>query len=79
MAERTETFKCPVCGTEIEVGSQVAKLYGAVRAAPRATSSHDGKEYHFLLQGLQKEVRYRTDTLYYEIGGQEWQKQLLAA
>jgi len=54
MAEGTEIIKCPVCGTEIEIGSQVAKLYGAVRAAPRATSLYEGKEYHFCCKACKK-------------------------
>lgn len=54
MAEGTETVKCPVCSTEIEVGSQVAKLYGAVRAAPRATTEYEGKEYHFCCKACKK-------------------------
>ncbi len=32
---------------EIEVGSEVAKLYGAVRGAPWATSTFEGVEYFF--------------------------------
>jgi YHS domain-containing protein len=54
MAEGTEMVKCPVCGMEIEVGSQVAKLYGAVRAAPRATTEYEGKEYHFCCKACKK-------------------------
>jgi len=55
MAEGAEIVKCPVCHTEIEVGSQVAKLYGAVRAAPRATSTHGGKEYFFCCKACKKD------------------------
>lgn len=54
MAEGAEVVKCPVCGMEIEVGSQVAKLYGAVRAAPRATSTYGGAEYHFCCKACKK-------------------------
>jgi hypothetical protein len=61
MAEGTETVKCPACGMEIEVGSQVAKLYGAVRAAPRATSTHEGKEYHFCCKACKKEFDTEPD------------------
>lgn len=54
MAEERQTVKCPVCSIEIEVGSQVAKLYGAVRAAPRATSTYEGKNYHFCSKACKK-------------------------
>jgi endogenous inhibitor of DNA gyrase (YacG/DUF329 family) len=54
MAEERTTVKCPVCSTEIEVGSQVAKLYGAVRAAPRATTTYEGKEYYFCCKACKK-------------------------
>lgn len=54
MAEERETVKCPVCSMEIEVGSQVAKLYGAVRAAPRATSTYEGKDYYFCSKACKK-------------------------
>ena len=54
MAEERGTVKCPVCGMEIEVGSQVAKLYGAVRAAPRATSIYEGKDYYFCSKACKK-------------------------
>jgi YHS domain-containing protein len=55
MTEERMTVKCPVCSTEIEIGSQVAKLYGAVRAAPRATSTYEGKEYYFCCKACKKE------------------------
>lgn len=54
MAEGTKTVKCPVCGVEIEVGSEVAKLYGAVRAAPRATSTFEGVDYYFCSKACKK-------------------------
>jgi endogenous inhibitor of DNA gyrase (YacG/DUF329 family) len=54
MTEERMTVKCPVCSTEIEIGSQVAKLYGAVRAAPRATSTFEGKEYYFCCKACKK-------------------------
>ncbi|MCX7856517.1 MAG: YHS domain-containing protein [Deltaproteobacteria bacterium] len=54
MAEGTRIVKCPVCGMEIEVGSEVAKLYGAVRAAPRATSTYEGTEYFFCCKACKK-------------------------
>ena len=45
--------KCPVCGIEVQVESE-AKLYGAVRAAPRATSTHEGKNYYFCSKACKK-------------------------
>lgn len=54
MAEGTQMVKCPVCGMEIEVGSQVAKLFGAVRAAPRATSTYEGREYFFCCKACKR-------------------------
>jgi YHS domain-containing protein len=54
MADERTTVKCPVCSTEIEVGSEVAKLYGAVRAAPRATSAYKEKTYYFCCKGCKK-------------------------
>jgi len=36
------------------VGSQVAKLYGAVRAAPRAQSNYEGKDYFFCCKACKK-------------------------
>jgi YHS domain-containing protein len=61
MAEGTETVKSPLCGMEIEVGSQVAKLYGAVRAAPRATITHEGTEYHFCCNACKKKFDVEPD------------------
>jgi endogenous inhibitor of DNA gyrase (YacG/DUF329 family) len=55
MSEESRTVACPVCGRELEVGSQVAKLYGAVRAAPRATTTYEGAEYHFCCKACKKE------------------------
>lgn len=54
MAEGTKIVKCPVCGMEIEVGSEVAKLYGAVRGAPRATSTFEGVNYYFCSKACKK-------------------------
>jgi YHS domain-containing protein len=54
MAEGTKMVKCPVCGMEIEVGSEVAKLYGAVRSAPRATSKYEGVDYYFCSKACKK-------------------------
>jgi YHS domain-containing protein len=62
MAEGTDMVKCPVCGMEIEVGSQVAKLYGAVRAAPRATCTYEGKEYHFCCKACKKKFEENPTT-----------------
>jgi YHS domain-containing protein len=62
MAEGTDMVKCPVCGTEIEVGSQVAKLYGAVRAAPRANCTYEGKEYHFCCKACKKKFEENPTT-----------------
>ena len=53
MAEERETVKCPVCGMEIEVESD-AKLYGAVRSAPRGTSTYEGKDYYFCSKACKK-------------------------
>lgn len=55
MAEGTKIVKCPVCGLEIEVGSEVSKLYGAVKAAPRATSTFEGVEYYFCSKACKKQ------------------------
>jgi YHS domain-containing protein len=55
MAEGSELTKCPVCGREIELGSEVAKLYGAVRSAPRASSTYEGRNYHFCCKACKKE------------------------
>ncbi|MBS3907838.1 MAG: YHS domain-containing protein [Syntrophaceae bacterium] len=55
MNEERQTVKCPVCSREMEVGSQVAKLYGAVRSAPRATSAYEGKDYYFDSKACKKE------------------------
>jgi hypothetical protein len=55
MDEERQTVRCPVCSREMEVGSQVAKLYGAVRSAPRAASVYEGKEYHFDSKACKKE------------------------
>jgi len=54
MAEERGTVKCPVCGMEVEAGSEVAKLYGAVRAAPRATSTYEGNNYYFCSKACRK-------------------------
>jgi YHS domain-containing protein len=53
MAEERGTVKCPVCGMEIEVESD-AKLYGAVRSAPRGTSTYEGKDYYFCSKACKK-------------------------
>ncbi|MBA7476613.1 hypothetical protein ES707_12004 [subsurface metagenome] len=45
--------KCPVCGIEVQVESE-AKLYGAVRSAPRATSTYEGKDYYFCSKACKK-------------------------
>lgn len=62
MAEGTQTVKCPVCGMEIEVGSQVAKLFGAVRAAPRATSTYEGAEYFFCCKACKRKFDEKPTT-----------------
>ncbi len=54
MAERIEV-KCPVCGREMEVGSEVHKFYGAVRSAPRATSIYKEKTYYFDSKACKRE------------------------
>jgi YHS domain-containing protein len=54
MDEERQSVNCPVCGMEVEVGSQVAKLYGAVRSGPRATSTYEGKEYYFCSKSCKK-------------------------
>jgi len=54
MADEREIVQCPVCHTEIEIGSQVAKLYGAVRAAPRAQSNYEGRDYFFCCKACKK-------------------------
>jgi hypothetical protein len=61
MAEGSEMVKCPVCGTEIEIGSQVAKLFGAVRAAPRASSTFEDKEYFFCCKACKKKFDEKPD------------------
>ena len=45
--------KCPVCGIEVQVESE-AKLYGAVRSAPRGTSTYEGKDYYFCSKACKK-------------------------
>jgi len=55
MAEGTRQEKCPVCGRELEIGSEVAKQFGAVRSAPRATCTYEGKEYFFCCKACKKE------------------------
>lgn len=54
MPEERKTVNCPVCGLEIEVGSEVSKLYGAVKAAPRATTTFEGVEYFFCSKACKK-------------------------
>ena len=55
MAEGTKMETCPVCSREIEVGSEVAKQFGAVRSAPRGTSMFEGREYYFCCKACKKE------------------------
>jgi YHS domain len=61
MAEGTKMEKCPVCSRELEVGSEVAKQFGAVRSAPRGTSTYEGKEYYFCCKSCKKDFDARPE------------------